>query len=82
MQNNNKMGLNKALCRNLRVNDILCLFFLHDMYCSVGVKKHLIVELEAFKERCEKKSDYYVNNEHLKEAFKNLALLIDYYKNK
>lgn len=80
MQTNNEMGLNKELYRNPRVNDILCLFFLHDMYCSEGVKKHLIVELEAFKKRCKTNSHYYVNSEHLKELFKNLELLIDYYK--
>ena len=80
MQHNNKIGLNKELCRNPRVNDILCLFFLHDMYCSIGVKKHLIEELEDFRKRCKKNSDYYVNNDHLKKVYKNLELLIDYYK--
>lgn len=80
MQTNHKMGLDKSLYRNPRINDILCLFFLHDMYCSKGVRNHLISELEAFKKRCMRNASYYSNNNHLKELYRNLELLIDYYK--
>ncbi|GGC97897.1 Abi family protein [Enterococcus wangshanyuanii] len=60
----NKAGISPEIYRNRRVNDILCLFFLHDMYCSVGVKNHLINELEDFSKRCRKNATYYKDNAH------------------
>lgn len=82
MQESGKMGLDSDVYRNRRINDILCLFFLHDMYCSQGVKEHLLDELDIFKKRCLKHSQYYQSNSHLLEIYKGLILLIDYYKNK
>ncbi|MDT2600656.1 Abi family protein [Enterococcus hulanensis] len=82
IQESSKIGLKAELYRNPRINDLLCLFFLHNMYCSQGVKDHLIDELKIFRERCKKNPHYYQKNSHLLDIYEGLNLLIDYYENK
>lgn len=82
MQVNNKIGLQPKIYRNPKVNDILSLFFLCDIYCSRGIKTHLLEELEAFRDRCEKNAGFYKKNPHLLDLFESLNLMIDYYQNR
>ncbi|MCH4178129.1 MAG: Abi family protein [Streptococcaceae bacterium] len=82
MRVNNEIGLQSKIYRNPKINDILSLFYLCDIYCSKGIKSHLLEELEAFRDRCEKNADYYKKNQHLLDLFESLNLMIDYYQNR
>lgn len=82
MQVNSEIGLNSEIYRNPKVNDIICLFYLHDLCCSEGVKSHLIEELRDFQLRAKRNSKYYLSNEHLINLYETLDIMIDYYSEK
>lgn len=82
MQINAEIGIDEYICRKPKINDILCLFYLHDLSCSDGVKKHLISELKGFQTRAKRNNLYYEKNEHLLKMYETLGLLIDYYEKK
>lgn len=82
MQYNAQIGLDPNFYRNPKINDIICLFFLHDLCCSKGVKNNVKFELLELKNRIKKNKYYYKNNKHLLSVYKNFSLLVDYYEKK
>lgn len=77
---NSKMGLEKDVYQNPKVNDFLSLMYLHNKYASKNSRLNKIDLLENFSKQCVEHKDYYINNEKLQTLYKSLNIVIDYYK--
>ncbi|MCA9766765.1 MAG: Abi family protein [Carnobacterium sp.] len=78
---NSLMKIDKEVYQNPKVNDFLCLMYLHNQYANKGSKLNKIALLEDFSKQCTIHKEYYEKNEKLLVLYESLNKIIDYYKN-
>lgn len=77
-----KIGLKNNISNKQRTIDILSLFHLHSIFCSVGIKNNFLEELTIFINRCLRDKKFYEKNSLPEEYLIALSKVLAHYKRK
>ncbi|KDA48784.1 MAG: Abi family protein [Leuconostoc mesenteroides] len=76
-----EMGIEKDLLRNVKINDLVALFYLNKRMTSRESRQHMVRDGEALVKRFDKHEDYYLKTDSIQEFKKILVKLIDFQLN-
>lgn len=74
-----RIGLKNSISNKQRMIDILSLFHLHSIFCSVGIKNNFLKELTVFSDRCLRDKNFYGKDSLPEEYFVALSKTLAYY---
>lgn len=74
----NQIGINRSYLQDLKINDLVSLFYLHKSLQSKKMSEHRCRQGERVIKRFHRHSDWYADNVQLNTFFKILNILIDY----
>ncbi|KON40529.1 DNA-binding protein [Lactiplantibacillus plantarum] len=74
----NQMGINRTYLQDLKINDLVSLFYLHKCLQSKKMSEHRCRQGRRLIKRFHRHSDWYADNTQLNTFFRILNIVIDY----